>query len=192
MLRFSSLVEHTQSHANTIIEFQRPITWYLCHATVSGVGTTTYSDHIHVTAIWVWLWSIFWGYVCMLFASPFCGIQIPIVHFYVIMIIRWWVEGYSWWVEREREGLSSLSNGEGPIVVVVWLIVDCCFCCCWYQLRCTSRQMRFIDWWLVGWVCGGYNNLMEEIWLELYYTYLRINLSMCVCYSQEVIFMREQ
>lgn len=135
----------------------------------------------------------FWGYVCMLFASPFCGIQIPIVHFYVIMIIRWWVEGYSWWVEREREGLSSLSNGVGPIVVVGWLIVDCCFCCCcWYQLRCTSRQMRFIDWWLVGWVCGGYNNLMEEIWLELYYTYLRINLSMCVCYSQEVIFMREQ
>lgn len=70
----------------------------------------------------------------------------------------------------------------GWLLIVVFVVVG---------ISCGARRGRWdwlIDWWLVGWVCGGYNNLMEEIWLELYYTYLRIILSMCVCYSQEVIF----
>lgn len=89
------------------------------------------------------------------------------------------------------------------IIIIQWGRSNCCcwLVDCWllFLLLLVSVAVHVeadeIDWliggWLVGWVCGGYNNLMEEIWLELYYTYLRIILSMCVCYSQEVIYFWE-
>lgn len=80
------------------------------------------------------------------------------------------------------------------IIIIQWGRSNCCcwLVDCWllFLLLLVSVAVHVeadeIDWliggWLVGWVCGGYNNLMEEIWLELYYTYLRI-IFVCVLKS---------